>query len=239
MKQKVISCGIAILLCGTALAQNYKEVVYLKNGSIIYGVVIEQIPDKTIKIKTADGSLFVYQMSEVEKISKEEVHSNHEGTSYNYKKASSKKPFNNGYRGMVDVTYGASVGEEGDDMFSITTSHGYQFNPYLFLGGGMGISSYRYSGFAQVPVFCHFKANFMQKKVSPYADIKLGYSSGDCQGVYFSPSFGARVSLGRRLGLHAGLSYTLQQAEILDSYPYYNYFDITISSLGLKVGFEF
>ena len=39
--------------------QNYQDVVYLKNGSIIRGVIIEQIPNKSIKIETSDKSVFV------------------------------------------------------------------------------------------------------------------------------------------------------------------------------------
>ena len=31
-------------------AQNYSEVVYLKNGSVIRGLIVEQIPDVSIKI---------------------------------------------------------------------------------------------------------------------------------------------------------------------------------------------
>ena len=50
---------------------NYQDVVYLKNGSIIRGVIIEQIPNKSIKIETADKSVFVFQMDEIEKITKE------------------------------------------------------------------------------------------------------------------------------------------------------------------------
>ena len=38
----------------------YVETVHLKNGSMIRGVIIEQIPEKTLKIQTADGSVFVY-----------------------------------------------------------------------------------------------------------------------------------------------------------------------------------
>ncbi len=48
-----------------------QDVVYLKNGSIIRGVIIEQIPEQSLKIRTADGSVFVYQMSEIERIRKE------------------------------------------------------------------------------------------------------------------------------------------------------------------------
>ncbi len=49
----------------------YIEVVYLKNGSIIRGIIIEQTPNVQIKIQTKDGSVFVYKMDEVEKITKE------------------------------------------------------------------------------------------------------------------------------------------------------------------------
>lgn len=47
------------------------DVLYLKNGSIIRGTITELVPDQQIKILTADGSLFVYKMAEVEKILKE------------------------------------------------------------------------------------------------------------------------------------------------------------------------
>jgi len=50
-----------------------QEVVYLKNGSIIRGLVIEQIPNVSIKIQTRDGNIFVYEMEEVLKIVKEPI----------------------------------------------------------------------------------------------------------------------------------------------------------------------
>jgi hypothetical protein len=51
----------------------WEEVVYLKNGSIIRGTIIEQIPNKSLKIQTKDRSVFVYSMDEIEKIAKEEI----------------------------------------------------------------------------------------------------------------------------------------------------------------------
>lgn len=50
---------------------NYEEVVYLKNGSVIHGVIIEQIPNTSIKIKTYDGNIFAFKIDEIEKITKE------------------------------------------------------------------------------------------------------------------------------------------------------------------------
>jgi len=49
----------------------YIEVLYLKNGSIIRGMIIEQIPNEQVKIQTSDGSVFVYTMDQVLKITKE------------------------------------------------------------------------------------------------------------------------------------------------------------------------
>lgn len=49
----------------------YVDVVYLKNGSVVAGTIIEQIPNETLKIQTKDGSVFVYQMSDVSRMTKE------------------------------------------------------------------------------------------------------------------------------------------------------------------------
>lgn len=70
MKVRVLLLGLAVLLgLGTLKAQNTtKNVVYLKNGSIIKCDIVEWQKD-TIKFQTSDGSLFVYSMDEVEKIS--------------------------------------------------------------------------------------------------------------------------------------------------------------------------
>ena len=68
---RLILLAAVILLSVTALIAQTKDIVYLKNGSVIKGMILEMIPDKTIKIQTADGNIFVYNMSEVEKISKE------------------------------------------------------------------------------------------------------------------------------------------------------------------------
>jgi hypothetical protein len=50
---------------------SYKDVIYLKNGSVVKGIIIEQIPNVSLKIESSDGSIFVYKMEEVEKIGKE------------------------------------------------------------------------------------------------------------------------------------------------------------------------
>lgn len=75
MKKTVFLLTLLLAFCQAfpVYAQQWTEVVYLKNGGQIRGVVIEQIPGQSLKIKTSDGSVFVFQMDEVDKITKEQV----------------------------------------------------------------------------------------------------------------------------------------------------------------------
>lgn len=68
---------LILIVFSTKAQQNYEDVVFLKNGSVIHGVIIEQIPNKSIKIKTKDGSIFVYAYTEIQKMTKEQVVSNY------------------------------------------------------------------------------------------------------------------------------------------------------------------
>lgn len=79
---------VAILFAGlTMYAQTeMQDVVYLKNGGMVKGLIIEQIPNVSLKVQTADGSIFVYKMEEVEKMAKEQV------------QVPTQKKFNNPYQ---------------------------------------------------------------------------------------------------------------------------------------------
>lgn len=65
----VIVFSVSLLVAQTT----FRDVVYLKNGGVIKGVILEMVPDKTVKIQTSDGSVFVYNMSDVDRITKESV----------------------------------------------------------------------------------------------------------------------------------------------------------------------
>ena len=74
----LIVLGLIFLIVGAAKSgskseepKTLQDVIYLKNGSIIRGTIIEQVPNVSIKIQTKDGNVFVYKMEEVEKMTKE------------------------------------------------------------------------------------------------------------------------------------------------------------------------
>ena len=60
-----------IYLSATAVCQQMEDVVYLKNGSIIRGLIVEHVPDAHIKIQTREGNLLVYGIGEIDRIMKE------------------------------------------------------------------------------------------------------------------------------------------------------------------------
>jgi len=63
-----------IAISSMAIAQNnLQDVIYLKNRSIIRGIIIEQVPNTSVKIITADKNVFTFSMNEIEKFTKEET----------------------------------------------------------------------------------------------------------------------------------------------------------------------
>ena len=62
-----------ISFCIVFFTNAQSDVLYLKNGSIIKGSVLEMDPSNGVKIQTSDGSLFVYSISEVDRVSKDNL----------------------------------------------------------------------------------------------------------------------------------------------------------------------
>ena len=63
----LITLVVAVSLC----AADQYDVVNLKNGSKIIGTIIEQIPNQSLRIRTRDGSEFVYTFDQIASITKE------------------------------------------------------------------------------------------------------------------------------------------------------------------------
>lgn len=104
---------LLVVLLGSVCAYSQNkmvEAIHLKNGSVIKGVIIEQIPDKQITIRTSDGSTFVYPMEDISKITKEEKESKIPF------KISNEKYDLTGSRFMIDLGYWAG-GYKGPELY--------------------------------------------------------------------------------------------------------------------------
>jgi hypothetical protein len=97
------------------------DVIYLNDGSIIKGEIVEIIPNETIKIESAGGNIFVFKMSQVKSIKKQPIiKSQRVYSNYNPQKYQTQK--NIGRYGWAAVAGLTLIGSAamGDDMFATT-----------------------------------------------------------------------------------------------------------------------
>ena len=71
----VFPLGIILILflgISSSFAQEYEDVIYLKNGEVRRGLIIEEIHAESVKLKSAYGEIFSIKMSEISRMTKEE-----------------------------------------------------------------------------------------------------------------------------------------------------------------------
>lgn len=179
------------------------ETVYLKNGSVIKGKVIEMVPGKQIKVKTADGSLFVYTMEEVDRVTKEEGNNNIFKAVQPYEYDVTR------FRGIVE--FGYIAGDFAAPEFSL--SLGYQANPYFFIGAGFGVQYFTDISKAALPIFMDMRGCFFLGKASPFLSLKMGYEAlidfpYENGGFYCSPTAGVKIMTTKSQAVNLGIGLT-------------------------------
>lgn len=219
---------------GQSVAQ---DVVYLKNGSIIRGVILENIPNKSIKIETADRSVFVYQTDEIEKLATEIIPEKKESPLTN-------QGFQPGYKGIVELGFQTSVKYLGTDRFILNIINGFQVSPYFSFGFGTGLQYYRDVEAYLVPVFIDFRANLMIQKVSPYLALGLGYSYDpkyDFSGVGFllTPTIGVCIAVSGKSKVYAGIGYEMQKMEYHSYQNDWLPISVNLGAMSMNVGISF
>lgn len=112
-----------------------------------------------------------------------------------------------GLRFNADVCAGSNIEEGGVDV-NVTAGGGYQFSPYVYLGGVIG-SGYAYG--PKVIVATDGRVYFKKNRATPMLSAQLGYMfyTGEMSGrrtehlVYASCGIGARIYLTKKIGFTA------------------------------------
>lgn len=202
----------AVLLCNTALrAQYQKHEVKLRNGSILRGHVVEFDSISQLKLRTSDGSLWVFDSQQIlevndaprlERIPRVII------------------PPTKGY--YNNVTWGVLVGDDGSSALvnaSFTVVNGYQLNKYLMVGGGFGLESLDPG---TMPLFGEVKFTPLHKRTSPYIEGQIGYglplenifgsdSKVNYGGVLAGAKIGVRSYVSNHLGFNVAIGYRHQR----------------------------
>ena len=137
MKLKNIFVVLSLFLFLQSYGQfNFTDVVYLKNGSIIRGIIIEQIPNQSIKIQTNDRNVFVFKYDEIEKISKEEAKAAQTIVKVNTPREVNSDTINRvNYNGLLFINF--SLGYAGNAARQ-TIDNSYSNNVYNTVAGSFG-----------------------------------------------------------------------------------------------------
>ncbi len=176
--------------------QHYHEVIYLKNGTEVKGIILEHTSDKSIRVKTKDGEV-IYKEEEVDRIVKE---------FYDIRKK--------GYFNLTEVT--AGVGKT-DASIGISTVNGFILKPHFSVGLGVAYDYYITAG-SMAPVFADVRITFHDKRFTPFLYGDAGYAFGISShnndqlkgGLFLNPGVGLKSYISKRSALLISLGTRIQ-----------------------------
>lgn len=224
-------------------AQKKKDALYLRNGSVIYGKLLE-ISDNHYKIQSSDGSLFIYPISDVEKFVKEVPY------------VTGRKSEGSGIALEAGLLIGSQVSQY-PAPFSFNVMVNYTLNTRNIFSGGSGVE---FLGAPYTPLFAEYKYLLKETRVCPFvfaragAILHLGSDDIDTyNGEYDKKNFkgGPSITLG------TGISWAKEDVEPYMTFAYRHtstsyvqktwnnndYYDYTFKDnynrLEIKFGFKF
>jgi len=241
MKKHLILLILLTIIALPLSAQKTKDALYLKNGSIVYGKLLE-ISDNKYKIQTSDGSIFNFSSDEVDRFLKESPR-------YDGRKASGM-----GFAIEAGLLIG-SQNSEFDAPFSFNLLLNYTSGTKNIFGFGSGVE---FLGSTFSPLYLEYKRLFNVKKTTPFVFFRGGaliHTGGDDEedpnNPYYYPKDykgGTSITIGTGISwakedLETYLSFAYRYAQT--SYKQREYNDVTYTyennynRLEVKFGFKF
>lgn len=166
-----------------------------------------------------------------------------------------------GYHGFADLGYTIGIGDYSFDRFELSSSHGYQFSPYFFLGGGLGfhfMEKYEalhmdipldYRDFMiDIPIYAETRITFINGNISPFISGRGGYYLTHNGGIYLNASIGCRFAIGTNNAINVFIGYSNEKLEFetfenFNSSNNMNYSTekrkLPTEGISIKVGYEF
>jgi hypothetical protein len=193
---------------------NFEDVVYLKNGSIIHGMIIEQIPGTSVKIECSNHNVYVFKTEDIEKITREPVIV----TPFIKKKLQIDSVKQRGFTITPEINFSRKnfSGDEFGYSWGIDLTAGYLINPHISVGGGTGLEYNTYALY--LPLFAALRYNILNKSVTPYITAEGGYSliikggfPDYIGGLRFKGSLGIKFFVSRHIALNFTTGFKYQE----------------------------
>ncbi len=123
----------------------------------------------------------------------------------------------------------------GSGLWELRFSNGYQFNNYFYLGGGIAMNHFPDDKLWAMPIFAHVRINFLNGRISPFVDGKIGVSiTSEPPGTYIGGMVGVRIGMTRTTAINVSIDLRGSFTTGTPSHP-----NLCHSNMGLIVGYEF
>ncbi|MEL6630530.1 MAG: hypothetical protein AAFQ83_03650 [Bacteroidota bacterium] len=170
-------CFLLLLLCTPLKGQNQmtEDVIYLKNGSIIRGQIIDQKLHESVTILLVDGSVLNFETGEILRVQVETKAYLYKKLTYRsrqlaYKYYKPSKQYIN-----LDIGIAFNQARFGPQLVFHSHIHaGIRFRERLYLGVGTGYDPYDRG--TAYPAFVVAKGTILNKPIAPIYQVKLGYA---------------------------------------------------------------
>ncbi len=223
---------ICFLCIGKLYSQvGYDDVVYLKNGSIIHGMIIEQVPGQSLKIQTRDRNIFVYKMDEVQKIAKE-----YTGSKKRYEEVSEMiaHPYS-GFTFGIETSIGSGISNYNTNRSTIAAHalFGYMHKSKFTVGARTGFSNWDINKHTDntpvttVELSVAVRVHPLLNRFSPMLLADAGYgivndNFNATGGLIINTGVGGRINLTQKRGIGLSVCYKMQRITLNSNV--YNYY---------------
>jgi hypothetical protein len=212
---------------------NEEDVLYLKNGWVLRGIVSKSSGD-SISIITGDRNRYIFPGTDVDHI----AHEKKKRTEGNYR--------NHGFGHFTEVGALAATKNRPDNVttaaFSFQTVNGFRFGPRLFTG--LGIAADLYATQTTIPLFASIRGDMLTKGLFvPYYFVDGGYGFDITSstttisyksGPMFAAGIGFKIRFSNTAGFHVNFGYRMQKGATVESGIQTNY---TNNRIALRAGF--
>ena len=164
---RLILIALFAAISTSGIAQNkYDDMIRLKNGSIIYGTIIENVVDDHLKILIGGRQTLEFDYEEIVQI---------KDGSFRMLISDQHK------RGYFNETQlGLALGKSSDfsetvPYISVHTLNGYRWHRLISTGVGIGYDSYEPVN--MMPVFLGIRGDLFKSRVTPFYLVDVGFST--------------------------------------------------------------
>ena len=225
MKKILLFC-IVIFRFLEAVGQDKDEkILYLKNGSVVKGKIIAELPDKYIRIKLTDKTIAKYQRDEVDSIGST-------GTLPVKNRMAYKAPDSTvNFYLIAETGPGIGIGQNGSSRFIFNLREYFQINRYFGVGTGLGYRYYFREQTTSIPIYIQYRLQLPQNKLKPFYSFGIGVAP-TTRNDYFETTIsepiimhniGINYSLNKKIKVHVGLGLDIQIVrQYLDGNPWDN-----------------